>query len=127
MSSAEIISARNVQVKIDGAALFQAECLEIRRLCELHPVRAVFVSDDIAHIRKNSRYKANLSGLRFRQPYENISFADLDNFTLTAEIDGKRIILSSCMWDDFLAAADREKFRERISVTALSMETEDVQ
>ena len=127
MSSAELISARNVRIKIDGAALFQAESLEIRRLCELHPVRSVFVGDDIAHIRKNSRYKANLCGLRFRQPYENISFADLDNFTLTAELDGKRIILSGCMWDDFLAAADREKFRERISVTALSMETEDVQ
>lgn len=127
MSSTEIISARNVGIRIDGVLLLQAESLEIRRSCELHPVRSVFVSDDIAFIRRNRRIKINLVGLRFRQPFENMNFADLDDFTMTVETEGRRIVLSGCMWDDFLAAADKEKFRERISVIALSMETEDLQ
>lgn len=127
MSSTEIISARNVSIRIDGVLLLQAESLEIRRSCELHPVRSVFVSDDIAFIRRNRRIKINLVGLRFRQPFENMNFADLDDFTMTVETEGRRIVLSGCMWDDFLAAADKEKFRERISVIALSMETEDLQ
>ena len=108
MSSTEIISARNVSIRIDGVLLLQAESLEIRRSCELHPVRSVFVSDDIAFIRRNRRIKINLVGLRFRQPFENMNFADLDDFTMTVETEGRRIVLSGCMWDDFLAAADKE-------------------
>lgn len=125
MSTTEIISGRDVEIVIDGKTLLQAEKIEIRRSCELHAVRSVFVADDIARIRQRQSYKANITGVRFRQPFENLSFADLDNFTMSTEIDGKTITLTGCMWDDFLAAADRAKFREHISVTALGMETEE--
>lgn len=125
MSTTEMICGRDAEIKIDGKAVLQAEKIEIRRSCELHAVRSVFVSEDIAHIRQKPCYKANLTGVRFRKPFENLCFADLDNFTLSAEIDGSIITLTGCMWDDFLAAADRTKFREHISVTALGMETED--
>ncbi len=65
-------------------------------------------------------------GLSFKKPFESCCFADLDNFTMTVEIERKRYTLSSCMWDDFYAAADREKFREHISVIAMNMESEDL-
>lgn len=89
-------------------------------------MRSCFVSEDIAHIRKSGSYKANMMGLRFKKPFENCFFADLDNFTLSVHIDGKAYTLTGCMWDDFYAAADREKFREYISVIAMDMRTEDI-
>ncbi len=67
-----------------------------------------------------------MTGLSFKKPFENCCFADLDNFTMTVEIDKKRYTLKNCMWDDFYAAADREKFREHISVAAMDMESEDI-
>lgn len=123
----EIICGRDVEITIDHKKLLQAESVEISRSSKLHAVRSCFVDEDIALIRGRTVCKANISGLRFRKPFENLSFADLDNFTMEMNIGDKKIILHGCMWDDFIAAADREKFRERISVVARSMETEDIE
>lgn len=100
--------------------------MEIRKKSEIHNVRSCFVGEDIAHIRKRCVYKAVMTGICFKKPFENCCFADLDNFTMTVKIDKKRYILGNCMWDDFYAAADREKFREHISVIAMNMRTEDI-
>ncbi len=122
---ADVICGRDAVIYIDGKRLMQADKAEIRRSSQLHAVRTVFCSDDNAHVRIRKTYKATLEGLRFLKPFENLSFADLDNFTMTMEIDGKTIRLSGCMWDDFLAAADKKLFRERISILAMNMETEE--
>ena len=61
------------------------------------------------------------------QPFENLSFADLDNFTVRAVLDNRAVVLSGCMWDDFIAAADQKSFREHISAVALRLTMEDVQ
>ena len=121
----EVICGRDVTVMIDGKKLLQVESVEVRKKSDLHAIRSCFVSDDIALIRTRSSYKATLKGLRFKKPFENCSFADLDHFTMEIEADGKKIILSGCMWDDFYAAADKKLFREQISVTALKMKTEE--
>ena len=83
-----------------------------------------FMSEDAGHIRKNIAYKAVINGITFKRPFENCGFSDLDNFTLRAEADGKSYILTGCMWDDFFIAADKERFREHISVIALRLRTE---
>lgn len=126
MKEDEILCGRDVTIRIDGKKLLQAESAEIRRLSEIHAVRSCFVSDDMAHIRRKSSYKVNLTGIRFKKPFENMSFADLDNFMMEMELDGMKITLCGCMWDDFLAAADRNKFREHISAAALRMKTEEI-
>ncbi len=121
----EVICGRDVTILIDGKKLLQAESVEIRKKSDIHAVRSCFVSDDVALLRTRSSYKATLKGLRFKKPFENCSFADLDNFTLELETDGKKIILIGCMWDDFFAAADKKLFREQISISALRMKTEE--
>ncbi len=100
--------------------------MEIRKKSEIHNIRSCFFGDDIAHIRRRCSYKATMTGLEFKKPFECCCFADLDNFTMTVEIDRKRYTLKNCIWDDFYAAADREKFREHISVIAMDMESEDI-
>ena len=121
----EILSGRDVAIAINWNPVLQAEKAELHRVSELHPIRSCFCSDDIAYIRSKCRYKLHMIGLRFRQPFENLSMADLDNFTVTVSLDGKCITLSGCMWDDFLAAADQKQFREHISAVALRMNVED--
>ncbi len=103
----------------------QAENIEIRKKSEIHRVRSCFRNDDAAQIHGHCTYKAVMTGLRFKSPFENCNFADLDNFTLRVAIDNMVYILKGCLWDDFYAAADKRQFREHISVTALIMETED--
>ena len=43
------------------------------------------------------------------------------------EEDGKRIVFRGCMWEDYLAAADSKSFSEHITVSALTMKTEDTE
>ena len=121
-----MLCGRDVNITIDGKPLLQAESAQVRRIGELHAVRSCFVSEDIAIIRSREHYKASFVGIRFRKPFENLNLADLDNFTMVIELDGRRVTLSGCMWDDFLAAADREKFREHMSITALRMNVEEI-
>lgn len=121
----QIICGRDVCIFIDGNQLLQAESIEIRKKSELHRIRSCFMNEDAAHLRKNIGYKAVITGISFKRPFESCSFADLDNFTLRVNIDGKSYILTGCMWDDFYIAADKERFREHISVMALRMRTED--
>lgn len=99
--------------------------MEIRKRSEIHSVRSCFRNEDAAQFHGRCSYKAVMTGLRFQAPFENCNFADLDHFTLRAEIGDRAYILSGCLWDDFYAAADRKLFREHISVTAISMETEE--
>ena len=119
-----ILCGRDVCIYIDGKLLIQAESLEIRKRSEIHSIRCCFMSEDAGHIRKNIAYKAVINGITFKRPFENCGFSDLDNFTLRAEADGKSYILTGCMWDDFFIAADKERFREHISVIALRLRTE---
>ncbi len=123
----ECICGRDITITIDGKKLLQVDKAEIRKVSEIHRVRSCFVSEDIAHIRKNIAYKIILEGIRFRKPFENCNFADLDYFTLSMEADGRKITFSGCMWDDFYAAANKRNFSEHISATALRMTAEDVQ
>ena len=120
-----IISGRDVAVSIDGKRVFCAEKIEIRKKAVIHRIRSVFRNDDIGRLRVNSSYKADLTGIRFVRPFENLNFSDLDNFTLETGIDGTRIILEGCLWDDYYAAADKKSFSEHISVAAAEMRTED--
>ena len=122
----QIVCGRDVCIYIDNRIIMQAESLEIRKKSEIHCVRSCFNSEDMCHIRKNSIYKAAITGIVFKKPFEYCGFADMDNFTLKADIDGKRYILYGCMWDDFYIAADKEKFREHISIIAMRLKTEDI-
>ena len=123
----DLICGRDVIITIDGRGFFQAEKIEIRRCGRIRQIRSCFRNDPAALVRDRTDYKLNLSGLRFRRPYENVFLGDWDNFELGVEIDGRRMIFSGCMWDDYTAAADKEKFREHISVIALRMETEEAE
>ncbi len=125
MNRIRALCGRDVIISINGKRLLQAESAELRNISELHRIRSCFCSDDIAHTAGRREYKLNLVGIRFRQPFENCNFYDLDNFTVTIELDGLRITLEGCMWDDFKAVAKSESFREHISITALRMRTED--
>ena len=124
--SDKCICARDVKLFIDGKRLLQASRLEIRKQSAVKSVRSCFCSVDIALIRSKTSYKAILEGVRFLAPFENCNFADLDNFTLCADIDGKRIRLSGGIWEDYLAAADKNSFKEHISARALNFETEEL-
>ena len=126
MTDDQRIYAKDVSISIDGNKLFQAESAEIRKKAVLHSIRTCFSDKDVAHIRKSVVYKANLRCIVFKRPFSNCGFSDLDNFTMVLTTDRERITLSGCMWDDFYYTADREKFSEFISVTALDMKTEVV-
>lgn len=123
----EVISGRDVNISIDNKQFLQAESAEIRTLSDIHNVRACFCNDDIAHVKGRKEYKVTFTGLKFKQPFENCNFYDLDNFTMVIAYDNMTITLKGCMWSDFLAAADKSKFREKVSITALTMDTEEVQ
>ena len=110
----ECLCGRDVAVRIDGKQVF-------------HRIRSVFNSEDVGLVRTKVRYKVHLEGIRFRRPFTNFNFADLDNFTLSFEADGKRIVFRGCMWEDYLAAADSKSFSEHITVSALTMKTEDTE
>ena len=121
-----LVSGRDVCISINGRRLLQAESAILHRISDIHRVRTCFYSGDVAHIEGRREYKLNLVGVRFRQPFENCNYYDLDYFSAEVEIDGMKIILEGCLWDDFKAVADRESFREHISITALKMRTEEV-
>ena len=123
--SDECICGRDIIVSIDEKKLLQAESVSIRKKADIHRVRSCFHSEDIAHIRNGTVYRVTLEGIRFMRPFQNCNFADLDNFTMSMEADGRKIILSGCLWDDFSAAADKSAFREHISAVALNIKTED--
>ena len=61
---------------------------------------------------------------RFRQPFTNYNFYDLDNFTVSFQLDGEAFLLQGCMWDDFRWVTDKAEFREHISIAALKMRRE---
>lgn len=124
MEERTVLCGRDVCIYINGQRLLQAESAELRKRSDLHRVRACFCSGDVAHVEGRREYKLNLVGVRFCRPFENCNFYDLDNFTVELELDGLRMILEGCMFDDFRAAADKELFREHISITALNMTTE---
>ncbi len=121
----EYICARDADIIIDGKKVFQAQKLEIKKSSGLRPVRSCFQTETAAYVRTQPVYRATLTGIRFKKPFENCNFADLDNFTLSARADGRAVTLYGCMWEDFLAAADKSSFSERISARAVRMETED--
>lgn len=123
----EVISGRDVNISIDSRQLLQAESVEIQALSNIHNVRACFCNDDVAHIKGKREYKVTFTGLKFKQPFENCNFYDLDNFTVVIAYDNMRITLKGCMWNDFLVTANKAKFREKISITALTINTEEVQ
>ena len=127
MREIETINGRDVCVSIDGKQVFQAEKAEVSTICDIHSVRSCFCNDDIAHIRGKKVYKASLTALKFKKPFENFNFYDLDNFTLMLEFDGTKITLDGCMWNDIYSVADRERFKENIGLTALGMNVEEVQ
>lgn len=125
MDRVKVLCGKDVIISINGRRLLQAESAELRNVSEMHRIRTCFCSDDAAHVYGRREYKLNLVGVRFRQPFENCNFYDLDNFTVTIELDGLIITLDGCVWDDFRAVAKPESFREHISITALRMRTED--
>ncbi len=123
----ECLCGRDVAVRIDGKQVFQVKRAEVKKSSEIHRIRSVFNSEDVGLVRTKVRYKVHLEGIRFRRPFTNFNFADLDNFTLSFEADGKRIVFRGCMWEDYLAAADSKSFSEHITVSALTMKTEDTE
>ena len=125
MNRIRALCGRDVVISINGRKLLQAESAELRNISEMHRIRSCFCSDDVAYVAGKSEYKLNLVGLKFRQPFENCNFYDLDDFTVTIELDGTNITLEGCVWDDFKAVAKPESFREHISIIALRMRTED--
>lgn len=124
MNEVYSISGRDVRIFIDGKEIITAEKAEVRKTSEIYSVRSCFCSEDKALIRKKSRYKANIMGLKLKSPFENNNFADMDNFEMQMKFDSITLKLHGCMWDDFLAAADMKKFCEHISVIALKMDME---
>lgn len=124
MEEKDIVCGRDVDIIIDGKRLLQAERAELRRTAELHRVRSCFCSEDRAHIECGRGYKLNLTGVRFRRPFENCNFYDLDNFTVRVELDGEAVVLEGCVWDDHLWTADKNQMREHISIVALRAERE---
>ncbi len=121
MEERKALCGRDAVISVDGKKLLQAEKAELRAVKEIHRVRSCFQSEDAAHAQGKRTYKLNLTGVRFRSPFENCNFYDMDNFTTELEIDGEKIILEGCMWDELSALADREKLREHISITALRL------
>ena len=117
------LCGRDAAVYIDGRRLMQAEKAVLRVKGSIHRVRSCFCFEDAAHVTKSRVYRLELTEVRFLQPFENCNFYDLDNFTVTLVLDGKRVVLTGCVWDDFEWLADSSRFRERVSITALGMKT----
>ena len=126
MEKLRSVSGRDVCVYINGRQLLQAESAEVREISQFHKVRTCFLNNDLAHVKTKPEYKLILSNMRFQQPFENINFHDLDNFTVVLTFDNTRITLSKCFWNDFRLTADKEKFREFITLTALDMEVKNI-
>lgn len=126
MQEINIINGRDINILIDGKILFQAESVEIRNTADIHKVRSCFKGDDIVHIKNKNEYKITLINLKFKKPFENCNFYDLDNFTVTVRYDDTRINFENCIWSDFLITTDKNKFRERVYITALKMNMEEV-
>jgi len=120
------ISGRDVCVYINDRQLLQAESAQVKEISQIHRVRTCFYDSDIAHIRTKPEYKLILSNMQFHQPFENFNFHDLDDFTVVLTFGNTRITLSRCFWNDFHLTADKEKFREFITLTALDMEVENI-
>ncbi len=125
MREVRTVCGRDAVIFIDGKKLLQAQSAELRQTAEIHKVRTCFCSEDKAHIRGKNEYKLHLVGLRFLKPFENCSFGDLDDFEVTLELDGTVYRLSGCMWDDYAFTVNKEQMREHISITALTMKTEE--
>ena len=125
MNENRVLCGRDVRIIIDGRPLLQAEQAELRITRELHRVRSCFYNEDMARIEGRREYKLHLTGIRFCRPFENCNFYDMDHFTVGLHIDGSAIILEDCWWDDFRTAADKERFREHITIAALRMKTEE--
>ncbi len=121
MEEMTALCGRDVVIYINGKKLLQAESAQLRRSTTLHRVRTCFYSGDVAHLAGRREYKLNLIGVRFRQPFENCNFYDLDQFVTELSIDGECVRLEGCMWDDFNAVANKESFREHISIVATDM------
>ncbi len=116
------VCGRDVRICINGSPFLQAEKAEIRQSVRLHPIRSCFCNEDMAVVKTASGYKAVLTNLCFLRPFENCNFHDLDNFTVTLQWDDQQISLLHCFWNEFALTADKERFRESITLTALQME-----
>ncbi len=125
MNEQAALCGRDVNISINGQPLLQAEMAELRKRSEIHRVRSCFCGADAAHLEGKREYKLNLVGVRFRRPFENCNYYDLDHFTVVLWMDGLRITLEGCLFDDFKVLADKERFREHISITALRMTVEE--
>ena len=124
MADIRSLCGRDVCIRINGKKLLQAESAELIRASRLHRIRSCFCNDDAALIEGKREYKLHLTGIRFEAPFENCNFYDLDNFTVQVEFGDVSVRLEGCLWDDFKAVADKERFREHISISALRMKTE---
>lgn len=125
MDDNRTLCGRDVFISINGRRLLQAESAELRKTSELHRIRSCFCNDNTALIEGKREYKLCLTGIRFEAPFENCNFYDLDHFTVRISFGDVLIRLEGCLWDDFRAVADKEKFREHISISALRMITEE--
>ncbi len=125
MTTRETLCGRDVCIAINGRQLLQAESAQLWQSAEVHRVRTCFFNGDVAHLEGKTEYKLNLVGVRFRRPFENCNFYDLDQFSVELVMDGLKMTLGGCRWDDFRAVADPDKFREHISIVALTMNTEE--
>ncbi len=121
MFEKEFVCARDADIEINGRKLLQAEKAVLRIVSDIHRVRSCFCREDSGHVEGRREYKLSLTGVRFMRPFENCNFYDLDNFTVSLQLDGETVILEGCMWDDYMWAADKAQFREHISIIALKM------
>ncbi len=124
MNEIRAVSARDVCVSINGKKLLQAESVQLKQTVGIHSIRSCFCSDDKAHIKYRPQYKLNLTGLTFLRPFENCNYSDLDDFSVTVEIDGVLYHLLHCMWDDYQFTVHQQAMKEHISIIALRMEKE---
>lgn len=124
MNDKTALCGRDVVIYIDGKRLMQAEKAELRYVRELHRVRSCFQGENAALASGRTEYKLNLTGVRFRAPFENCNFYDTDNFTAELELDGEKTVLEGCRWDELSALCEKEKLREHISILALKMRKE---
>ncbi len=124
MNEITALCGRDAVINIDGRHFMQAEKAELRCSRELHSVRSCFQSEDAALASGRTGYKLNLTGVRFRQPFENCNFYDMDNFTAELVLDGERTVLEGCRWDELSAVAEKDRLREHISILALRMRRE---
>ena len=125
MREFKTVSARDVDIIINGRKLFSVEYAELCEKTVIHRVRSVFTREDKAHVKKSREYKLNLRGLVPLYPNRSHNFSDLDNFTVSFCVDNMEYTLLGCMWDDYRFVSDREKFEEHISIAALGLRTHE--